>query len=115
MSTFRYVGYGVLHAKGIAAVAHATGQSLEHLLGACQAATPVETGTLRASEHVDGPHLGGDSVIGYVRTGGEADEYALYVHEGTSKMAPRKYMEGPLVANKGTYANAIKAAAAGQF
>lgn len=110
MPVVTYVGLDVLTGKAEQAVLQALAESGEHLLAACMAATPVDTGTLRASEHLT---LSGTQAK--VSTGGEADEYALYVHEGTSKMAARKYMEGPLLANAPLYAEAMRKAAAGEF
>lgn len=111
---YSYVGLGVLLAKGRAAVLEATEQSCEHLVGAAQAKTPVDTGTLRASIHVESVAASGFSVTGTVATGGEAD-YASFVEEGTSKMSAQPYMTPALIENAPAYREAIARAARGKF
>lgn len=101
-------------AKGRAAVLEATEQSCEHLVGAAQAKTPVDTGTLKASIHVESVVSHGFSVTGTVATGGEAD-YAAYVEGGTSKMSAEPYMSPALIENAPVYREAIARAARGQF
>lgn len=90
----------------------AVNDSLEDLVGKAQDVTPVDTGTLRGSIHTDGAHRSGMSVEGTVETGGEANEYAIYVHEGTSRGVPAfKYIEGPLIDNRAAYLEAMARAA----
>ncbi len=116
MGSFTYIGLGVMLAKGRAAIVQATTEAAEDLVGKAQAAAPVETGTLRASVHVESVEVGGFSVTATVATGGEADEYAVYVHEGTSRGVPAfKYIEGPLIAHAPTYREHMARAARGQF
>ncbi len=112
---YHYVGLGILLAKGRAAVLDAVTESCEDLVGKAQERTPVDTGTLRASIHVDSIVQSGLTVTGTVATGGEADQYAVYVEAGTSKMQGFKYMEGALIENAPTYAEAMARAARGQF
>lgn len=60
--------------------------------------TPVETGALRASGHVDGPHDEGSAVWIELAYGGAAAGYALIVHERTDVHHPvgkAKYLEDP--------------------
>jgi hypothetical protein len=83
MGEFWFIGTEVLIAKGQAALRMALGQAAEDLAGRAQGETPTDTGTLKASIHVDGPHGGGNRVYVFVQTGGEASDYAIFVHEGT--------------------------------
>lgn len=83
MPEVSYVGLGALEARAMAALAEGVGKAAHDLEGRAKGATPVDTGTLRASIHTDGPHAGGMSVTAKVQTGGEASGYAVYVHEGT--------------------------------
>ena len=46
--------------------------------------TPVDTGTLRGSIHVEGPHRSGRSISTAIVAGGPAAPYALVVHEDLS-------------------------------
>lgn len=142
MGEFHYIGTPALIAKGQAAILGAVTESAEHLVGAAMDATPEDTGTLKASIHVDSVHAGGSTVTATVATGGEADEYAIFVHEGTGAheirakngkalawpggahpvkavmhpgTKPYKYLEGPLLANRPLYLLAMQRAAAGQF
>jgi HK97 gp10 family phage protein len=115
MGSFRYVGLGVLLGKGRAAVEQAVTESCEDLVGKAQERTPVDTGTLRASIHVESVTSSGFTVRGTVATGGEANEYAVYVEAGTSRMQGFKYMEGALIEHAPVYQAAMAAAARGQF
>jgi bacteriophage HK97-gp10 putative tail-component len=83
MGEFRYIGTSVLIARGQAAMREAVGHAAEDLHGKAAPEIPVDTGTLRASLHVDGPYGGGNYVFARVQTGGEASGYAIFVHEGT--------------------------------
>lgn len=104
MPIFTYIGSPALMAKAARAAGNGVEQAAEHLVGASQAAAPVETGTLRASIHVQGIERSGTEVTATVATGGEANEYAVYQHEGTSRGVPAtKFLEGPLIANRGLY------------
>lgn len=139
MPEFSYVGLGVLQAKAMSAVAEAVTQAAHDLEGRAKAATPVDTGTLRASIHTDGPNVGGMSVTAKVQTGGEASDYAIFTHEGTGphKITAHgkalafngmfaksvnhpgtpafKFLEGPLIQMAGVYEAFIAAAARGAF
>lgn len=61
-----------------------------------QRRSPVDTGALRGSGTVrqSGGSGGAEAEIKY---GGTAAGYALYVHEGTSRMEARKFLEGPML------------------
>lgn len=102
-------------AKGQQAVTQAVGKAAEDLQGRSQAVTPVDTGTLKASIHVEGPASSGNSVEARVATGGEASEYAIYVHEGTSRMGAYKYIERPLLQMVPVYREFISQAARDVF
>lgn len=66
------------------------------IFNASQRITPVDTGALRGSGAMrqSGGAGGAEAEIKY---GGTAAGYALYVHEGTSRMEARKFLEGPMV------------------
>lgn len=121
MGEFRYVGDAFLTARGRAAIKQAVTEAAEDLVQQAQAATPVDTGTLRASIHVEsvsgrGSNASRATYSATVATGGEANEYAIYVHEGTSRgVQAYKYLEGPLLANRAVYLEAIKRAARGAY
>jgi HK97 gp10 family phage protein len=55
--------------------------------------TPVDTGRLRSSGHVKSPTRSGSMITVVMAF---ATDYALFVHEGTRRMAGRKYLEGPV-------------------
>ena len=61
-----------------------------------QRRTPVDTGALRGSGSVVQSGSGGGAEA-EIKYGGTAAGYALYVHEGTSRMAARKFLEGPVL------------------
>lgn len=116
MSSFHYVGLGILLAKGRAAVLEATTECAEDLVKQAQAATPVDTGTLQSSIHVESVTMSGFHAQAIVSTGGEADNYAVVVHEGSSRGMPAfKYMEVPLQQNAALYAEAMARASKAQF
>lgn len=141
MPEVTYIGLAALHALAMDAVETAVTASAEDLVGAQQGAAPVKTGTLRGSIHIDEITRGGDSVTARTSTGGEADKYAIFVHEGTGPHVieahgkalnwpgaehPVKvvhhpgthadpYMSDPLLANVGVYERAMAMAAAGVF
>lgn len=139
MPEFRYVGLGVLTGKAMEALTEGVVKAAHDLEGRAKAETPVDTGTLRASIHTDGPNVGGASVTARVQTGGEASDYAVYVHEGTGphKITAHgkalafdghfaksvnhpgtpafKYLERPLIQMAGVYAGYIAAAARRAF
>lgn len=108
------MGLGVLLGKGKAAIHEAVTESCEDLVSKAMEKAPVQTGTLRASIHVESVTGSGFTVTGTVATGGEAD-YAAYVEAGTSKMAAEPYMQPALIENAPAYAEAMARAARGQF
>lgn len=91
-------------------VAQAVGEAAEDLQGRAQDVTPVDTGTLKASIHVEGPEVRGNEATAKVSTGGEASEYAIYVHEGTGRMEASKFIERPLLSMIPVYQRYIEEA-----
>lgn len=113
--SFTYVGLGFLLGKAHGAVVQATTESGEHLLAAAQDETPVDTGTLRASGTVE-VTSSATSATATVTFGGAAADYAIWVHEGTSRGMPAfKYLERPLLANASLYREAMARAARDAF
>lgn len=115
MGSFSFVGLPVLLAKARASVIQAVTESAEDLVGQAQDRTPVDTGTLRGSEHVASITTTATSATAKVATGGEANEYAIYVHEGTTKVAARPFMSQALLDNQAVYVEALRRAASGNF
>lgn len=65
----------------------------------CKKNCPVDTGTLRASIHVEGPFREGRKISCNIVTGGAAQDYAMIVHEDLDalhKVGGAKYIEGTL-------------------
>jgi hypothetical protein len=68
----------------------------------CQRSTPVKTGNLRATIHVEGPTregLSGRRIICAIVAGSSAITYALFVHENLEafhETGDAKYIERPL-------------------
>lgn len=111
MPIFTFIGVPALIAKGLDAAEKGVQQAAEHLVGASQAAAPVDTGTLRASIHVSGIDKSAGAITARIETSGEANEYAVYQHDGTSRGVPAtKFLEGPLISNAGLYKAFIEAA-----
>ena len=141
MPEVTYIGLEAVLAPGRAAVKSATIQSGEHLVSAQMEAAPVDTGTLRASIHIDSIEETADSCTVTTATGGESSEYAIYVHEGTAEhpitakggglfwpgaehpikevMHPatpaNPFMTNPLLENIGSYQRAMAEAAAAAY
>jgi HK97 gp10 family phage protein len=112
MPIVTYRGIAPIMGKMRAGMAKGVTQAAEDLVGKAQAAAPVETGTLRASIHVEGVEQSATEVKAKVATGGESSEYALYQHEGTSRGVPAtKFLERPLIENRETYLKFIADAA----
>lgn len=100
MPNISYVGSEVLLARGMSALKDAVGQSAEALATSAQRLAPVDTGTLRASIHVDSLETTGRTVTATVTTGGEASEYAVYQELGTRRMAAQPYMTPALAQHR---------------
>lgn len=104
MPIVTYKGVAPMIAAMQAAMATGVTQSAEMFVGKAMAATPVDTGTLRASIHVEDVNVGGNTVTAKVSTGGESSEYALYVHEGTG---PHKIEGHPFLAFNGVVRRSV--------
>jgi hypothetical protein len=124
MAEVKYIGLAAMRARALAAIEEAVNQSAEDLVGRAMEATPVETGTLRASIHTDGAEVAGDEVKAIVATGGESSAYAIYIHEGhradgshviRAYPGGAKYLERPLIEGAAAYAEAMRAAAEAAF
>ncbi len=64
-----------------------------------KALTPVDTGALRASGHVNPPEIDGQDITVTLGFGGPSADYAIYVHEDLEAFHPvgqAKFMEAPL-------------------
>lgn len=81
----------------------------EIIMTASKQECPVDTGTLRASGHVDQPKISGSSIVVRLGYGGAASGYAIFVHEGHrtngggTSVAPRKFLEGPMLNHAGQF------------
>lgn len=116
MGTFRYIGLPAIKERALAGLKQGVTEACEHLAGAAQEAAPVDTGTLRASIHVESIDVTTGGVTGTVATGGEANEYAVYQHEGTSRGVPAtKFLEGPLIDNRALYLETIRRSVRGEL
>lgn len=116
------MGLGVLLGKAKGAVLEAVTESAEDLVARAMEATPIVTGTLQGSIHVEDITQTAFSVTAVVATGGEASDYAVYIHEGMRKdgtyvrvAGPAKYLEGPLIEEAPVYREALARAARGAF
>lgn len=142
MPEVSYIGLDAILAEGRAAVKDAVVAADEDLVARQMDAAPVKTGTLRAGIHIESIEEDGDTVTATNSTGGESNEYAAFVHEGTSAhtikakdggyldwpgaehpvkevhhpgTAPDPYMSDPLIENIGLYERAMAEAAASHF
>lgn len=106
MPEVSYIGMEALVARAMGALTEGVGLAAEDLVGRAQSATPVKTGTLKGSIHVDGPRSSGMSVEAKVATGGEASDYAIMVHEGTGPHEIRPVNAKALHFN-GTFAKVV--------
>ncbi|MGH2878950.1 MAG: hypothetical protein ACRDK4_05000 [Solirubrobacteraceae bacterium] len=124
MAEFRYIGLSALVAKGRAAVAAGVTDCAEDLVGKSQDATPVETGTLKASIHTSDLEWRGNIALMRVQTGGESSLYAIYIHEGHRKDGTHiiaaypdgaKYIEGPLLDERPVYLERLARSGRSEF
>lgn len=75
----------------------------ERIMEEAKAETPVDTGALRSSGHVDLPVVDGTDITVTLGFGGAAVDYAVYVHEDLSAKhddGKAKYLEDPLTRNE---------------
>jgi hypothetical protein len=110
MPNVKYVGLAFLTNRGIQAVSKAVGEAAAELQGAAVPITPFKSGTLQASIHGEGPDIRGNEATAKVATGGESSDYAIFVHEGTSRVAPSKFIERPLLSMIPVYQRYIEEA-----
>jgi len=71
----------------------------EKIMARAKRLTPVDTGTLRATGHVQRPVLERDRIEITLGFGGPAAQYAIYVHEGTEMnftVGQAKFLEQPV-------------------
>jgi HK97 gp10 family phage protein len=114
MGEFSFMGVPAILALARAGAVDGVTQAAEDFTGKAQAAAPVDTGTLRGSIHIESVSTSGSEVTATVTTGGEAG-YAIYVHEGTYKMAGRPFMSAPLIENRPVYLEVIARGMRGKF
>lgn len=116
MARMTFIGVAAINARMHTAAQAALHEAAEDLVGKAQDVTPVDTGTLRASIHVESVQASATKGEATVATGGESSEYAVFVHEGTSRGVPAfKYIERPLIENAGVYRETMKRAVDGAF
>lgn len=138
MPVVTYKGVAPMLAAARAAMGVAVAQSAEALVAKAQAETPVDTGTLRASIHVESVDASATEVTAKVATGGEASDYAVAVHEGSAPHlikgnpylafngvvvrsvnhpgnAPTKFLERPLIEHRALHQAVCSAAMRGAF
>lgn len=78
---------------------------------------PVDTGSLRASGHVERPTTRGTMVQVELAYGGPAADYALFVHERLGVHHPvggPKYLERPMLAAEKTFSQRLAKRIEGQ-
>lgn len=124
MAEVRYIGLAELRARGMGALVEGVEQCVEDLIGRAMPEIPVESGTLQASLHAEGPEVSGDEVKAIVATGGEASAYAIYIHEGHREDGSHviraypggaKYLERPLIEGRPVYLELMRRASAAAF
>ncbi|MES2360157.1 MAG: HK97 gp10 family phage protein [Gemmatimonadota bacterium] len=95
-----------------ASIAGAMSAEAEVIMAEAKALTPVDTGALRASGHVNAPLVSGHTISVTMGFGGAAVDYALTVHENLEAHHPvgqAKYLEQPLMAAAKTLPERIAA------
>jgi len=78
----------------------------------CKRRTPVDTGALRASIHVEGPEREGRRIWTSIVAGGVAASYALIVHEDMEafhKVGQAKYIESVILESRPYMAQRVAA------
>lgn len=94
------VKLGVLGAKAATVGGAALYREAEGIMNTAKGLTPVDTGALRASGHVNPPDVSGGKVSVELGFGGAAEAYAVYVHEMTwvgHRVGQAKFLEQPLL------------------
>ncbi len=75
-------------------------QEAEVIMAEAKSLTPVDTGALRASGHVNEPDVSENEVTVTMGFGGPAVDYAIYVHENLAAFhddGQAKFLEQPLM------------------
>lgn len=84
-------------------VARALYQETQVELKEVKRRTPVDTGELRASEHVEGPTRQGKVIYTKIVAGGPSAPYAIYVHEDLEafhKVGQAKFIESTILESR---------------
>ena len=115
MPSVTFCGVAVLQARAVQACTQAVAEAAEDLVGKAQPLARVDTGTLRASIHVESVSPSGNGATAKVSTGGESSEYALFQHEGTRYMSGTHYLEEALLQNADVYVQHLQDAANSAF
>lgn len=101
---------GVLQGEIQQAYARQLYQSGEEVMTAAKELTPVDTGALRASGHVQQPKIDGGKVSVTLGFGGPAVAYAEVVHEDLAAnhgVGQAKFLEQPLVQRQSQIQHAL--------
>lgn len=96
------------------ALAKALYQETELLSTEVKYRTPVDTGTLRASVHAEGPLITGNRIETRIVAGGPSAAYAIFVHEMVwlhHKVGQAKFIESVLDENAFTLFGRVAARA----
>lgn len=99
-----------LSERAAPAMAKALTNEAERIMGEAKDLCPVDTGTLKASGHVQEPELIGERVSVTMGFGGAASDYAIIVHEDLSAYHPvgqAKFLEQPLMEAAGSMESRI--------
>ncbi len=98
--------------RAVAELGAALYRQAEQIMTAAKLETPVDTGNLRASGHVQAPIREGQQVSVAEGFGGVAAPYAVIVHENLEAHHPvgkAKFLEDPYRAKLGTIVNDLAA------
>jgi len=91
---------GMIAAKAPRALGGALYREAQGVMAQALPLTPILTGALRRSGHVDEPEITGSGAFVTLGFGGDAAPYAVYVHENlTARHTPptqAKFLEQPL-------------------
>lgn len=94
--TAKLAAYGLNAAR---AMANALYEEAQGLITEAKEETPVDTGALRSSGHVELPQIEGTKVTVEAGFGGAAIDYAIFVHENLESFhatGNAKFLENPL-------------------
>jgi hypothetical protein len=111
VALFKFIGTEELIARGQTALLAEVRHALDELKDDAVAKTPEDTGALRGSYDVDGPHIAGTRVEGKVQA---QEGYAVFVHERTHLEHPvgqAKFLQAALLENALRLRDRVAAAA----